>query len=123
MARQPIKIGDLDFPTKKAAKAHFQDMLGRYRDGQTVSDRDAGQLHELIERHPEAIHKIGCGIARFFKDKTDMPTSPQTSVYFRSLQRVERWRGRRKIAPAAAGGLMRSFRGVRFFMPLSCHNI
>lgn len=75
MARQPIKIGSLEFPTKKAAKTYFKDMLGRYRNGQTVEETDASVLRNLIERHPEAVQKIGCGITRFFKDKTDKPTS------------------------------------------------
>jgi len=75
MARQPVEIGDLTFASKKDAKAFFREMLGRYTDGQTIESGDAIHLEALIERHPEAEHKIGCGVKRFYRDATDQPTS------------------------------------------------
>jgi len=75
MGKEPIRIGDLLFTTKKAAKEYFRTMLAGYQNGQTVEDINDGHLRDLIERHPEATSKIGCGVKRFFKDRTDKPTS------------------------------------------------
>jgi catechol 2,3-dioxygenase-like lactoylglutathione lyase family enzyme len=70
-----VQIGELSFKTKKAAKAFFKDMLGRHNDYETVNDNDTAHLYNLIERHPEALDKIGRGIVRFFKAPTDQGTS------------------------------------------------
>lgn len=67
MARLPIQIGDRTFPYKKDALAFFKEMLSRYRDRQTVEGEDAELLFSLIERHPEAVQKIGVGIKRFYR--------------------------------------------------------
>jgi hypothetical protein len=75
MAKQPGEIGELVFQSKKDAKACFREMLGRYVDGQTIEPGDAVHLEALMERHPEAEHKIGGGIKRFYRDATDQPTS------------------------------------------------
>lgn len=75
MQRMPISIGDRTFSSKTGAKQHFKEMLARYADNQTIGDEDSEDLCGLIERHPEAHQKIGCGIRRFFKDRTDKGTS------------------------------------------------
>jgi hypothetical protein len=70
-----VQVGDLEFRTKKAAKDFFKDMLARYADGDDISDEDSAQLDKLLERHPEAAQKIGCGIKRFFRQRTEKGTS------------------------------------------------
>ena len=75
MAKEPIRIGDLVFPTKTAVLAYFSEMLNNYVDGQDVDVSDSVHLSNLIKRHPKAADKIGPGIKRFFKDKTRYPTS------------------------------------------------
>ena len=75
MARETLQIGEKVFLTKKAAMEFFKEMLGRYNDDQIVEEGDAVLLRALIERHPEATHKIGCGVISFYKARTDMPTS------------------------------------------------
>lgn len=75
MQRIPISIGDRTFPSKKDAKQHFKEMLARYADSQTIGGEDSEDLYGLIERHPEAQEKIGCGIRHFFKAGTDRGTS------------------------------------------------
>ncbi|PHM08177.1 DCL family protein [Nostoc sp. 'Peltigera malacea cyanobiont' DB3992] len=75
MARQPIVLNGKEFKFQKNAKEYFKKMLERYRNGQTVDTDDHEMLLALIERHPEADKKIGCGVKRLYKDRTDMPTS------------------------------------------------
>ncbi len=75
MARKPIKIGSMEFPFKKDALAFFKEMLSRYRNNQDVNEDDTDMLYALIERHPESLQKIGCGIKKFYKALTDKGTS------------------------------------------------
>ena len=70
-----IEIGDIHFDTKKAAKAFFKAMLARYKDGEEINQNDSMHLYSLIERHPEASQKIGCGIKRLYRKKTTHGTS------------------------------------------------
>ncbi len=69
-----IVIGTLQFNTQTKALAYFKTMLARYRAGDSISATDAAHLHNLIERHPQAPQKIGCGIAGFYVEQTDKGT-------------------------------------------------
>jgi hypothetical protein len=62
------------FETKAKALAYCKSMLARYRNGENANDEDARFLRNLLERHPEAHQKIGCGTKRFFRDRTDQGT-------------------------------------------------
>ena len=75
MARQPIVLNGIEFKFQKDAIEHFKNMLERYRNGQTIAGDDRDMLLALLERHPQADKKIGCGVKRLYKDRTDMPTS------------------------------------------------
>lgn len=75
MARQPLTLNGINFNSQKDAINFFKEMLSRYRNGQTVTGEDHDVLMALLERHPEAERKIGIGVKRLYKDKTDMPTS------------------------------------------------
>jgi hypothetical protein len=75
MPRQPIQINDREFRTQAEAIEFFKEMLNRHRNGQDVTGDDYDMLLALLERHPEALTKIGCGVQRLYKDRTDMPTS------------------------------------------------
>jgi hypothetical protein len=75
MARQPIVLKGIEFKFQKDAIYHFKNMLERYRNGQTIAGDDRDMLLALLERHPQAYKKIGCGVKRLYKDRTDMPTS------------------------------------------------
>ncbi len=70
-----VQVGDQEFRTKKAAKDFFKDMLARYADGDDINEEDSAHLDKLLERHPEAAQKIGCGITRFFRQRTEKGTS------------------------------------------------
>ena len=71
----PVVIGELQFKTKKAAKDFFKAMLARYKDGEDINEDDSSHLYNLIERHPEESQKIGSGIRKFYRDKTEKWTS------------------------------------------------
>jgi Protein of unknown function (DUF3223) len=60
-----IIIGSLEFPTKKAAKKHFQQMLWRLPTVTRVPDSDAAELLALLRRHPDFEAKQGAGISHF----------------------------------------------------------
>ncbi|MBD1810957.1 DCL family protein [Microcoleus vaginatus DQ-U2] len=75
MARQPIVLKGIEFKFQKDAIEHFKNMLERYRNGQTIAGDDSDMLLALLDRHPQAGEKIGCGVKRLYKDRTDMPTS------------------------------------------------
>ncbi|WP_257282725.1 DCL family protein [Endozoicomonas sp. SESOKO1] len=71
----PVQIGERTYQTKKAAKDYFKAMLAKYSDGDEINDEDSSDLYNLLERHPEASQKFGCGIECFFKQRTDKGTS------------------------------------------------
>lgn len=73
--RIPIVIGDLTFATQKETTHFIKSMLNKYADHEIISIEDQEILMSLIERHPEALQKIGCGIKQFYKAPTDMGTS------------------------------------------------
>lgn len=75
MTRELVTIGTLTFKFKKDAKQFFKEMLARYRNNQNINEEDSEHLQNLLERHPEAREKIGCGVRRFFKAPTDQGTS------------------------------------------------
>lgn len=71
-----IGSGDSEavFESKTEALAFCKAMLARYRKGDDINERDSQFLRNLLERHPEAHQKIGCGVRRFFRDRTDQGT-------------------------------------------------
>lgn len=75
MARQPIILNGIEFKFQKDAIEYFKNILESYQNGQTIAGDDHDMLLALLKRHPEADQKIGCGVKRFYKDRTDMPTS------------------------------------------------
>jgi hypothetical protein len=76
MAKQTINLPSITFMSKKDAKAYFQNMLNRYRDKDILSTEDDTILFELLQRHPEAAEKIGVGVKRFYRSRSNIhPTS------------------------------------------------
>jgi hypothetical protein len=68
------KLGNRFFASKQAIKEFCQDLLERHSNSQEITGEDDLFLRNLIERHPDAIKKIGCGIRHFTKDRTAHPT-------------------------------------------------
>ena len=76
MASHPIILPSIKFKSKSDAKVFFKNMLNRYHDGDEVNSIDDQILFEVIQRHPEATEKIGGGIKRFYREKSNShPTS------------------------------------------------
>ena len=70
MAKQVVLTNGKRWPAKKDAVAHFKAMLARYKDGQVVSQPDAGDLAALLERYDRCLRpgdepKIGAGVSHF----------------------------------------------------------
>lgn len=60
--RKPIKIGEIEFATKKGALTHFKAILNSYDFGQELSTTDFNDIMNLLETHPRVKEKIGVGI-------------------------------------------------------------
>jgi hypothetical protein len=65
MAKTPIQIGLRLFGTKAEAKKFARDVMARYAEGEIIVGADDAFLRDLIAIHPEAVAKVGCGIAHF----------------------------------------------------------
>ncbi len=75
MARQPVIIGNKEFKFQKDALAFLKDMLNSHRANKTIEGNEHELLLAVLERHPEAVQKIGVGVARFYKAPTEEGTS------------------------------------------------
>lgn len=76
MASHPVILPSITFKSKSDAKTFFSNMLNRYNDGDTLSDMDDILLFELLQRHPEVNDKIGVGISKFYRARSNShPTS------------------------------------------------
>jgi hypothetical protein len=61
----PVLIGDRRFPSKKAAADAIRGILRSYAPRERVAEHHAAVLADLLDLHPEAEQKIGCGVAFF----------------------------------------------------------
>lgn len=60
-----ISIGQLTFPSKKAALEKIRSIRDRYSDGVRLSYEDHIFIRDIVNLHPEAEEKIGLGISHF----------------------------------------------------------
>lgn len=60
--RKPIKIGEIEFATKKDALTHYKAILNSYDFGEEVTANDFEDIMNLLEIHPRVKEKIGVGI-------------------------------------------------------------
>ena len=65
MAKKPLQIGGLFFPTRKAAAEHYQKILWERPRYERLLDPDHSHLCWLLERHHEYEQKAGVGIDHF----------------------------------------------------------
>jgi Protein of unknown function (DUF3223) len=73
VAKPVILNNGKQWPTKKAATAHFSAMLARYANGQRVTAADADDLRALLVRYDKSVQpgqatKIGSGISHFTRE-------------------------------------------------------
>jgi hypothetical protein len=74
MPASPVKIGPLSFSKKGDADSYLKEMLYKYDLGDKVTNEDAEILTHLLHMHPEAVDKIGSGIASFSVRTADYGT-------------------------------------------------
>jgi hypothetical protein len=60
--RKPIKIGEIEFATKKDALTHYKTILNSYDFGNELETNDFNDIMNLLEIHPQVKEKIGVGI-------------------------------------------------------------
>jgi hypothetical protein len=91
-----IKIGSMVFSTKAKAEAYYKGIFSSYSDGQDVGSKDFEELCKLIEKHPNSVGKVGNGIKRIFRGKTQHGAScfwiermDGTKVDFSSLKCID----------------------------------
>lgn len=62
--RKPIKIGEIEFATKKDALTHYKTILNTYNFGEELNTDDFNEIMNLLETHPRVKEKIGVGIEK-----------------------------------------------------------
>lgn len=62
--RKPIKIGEIEFATKKDALTHYKTILNSYDFGEELNTDDLNDILSLLETHPKVKEKIGVGIEK-----------------------------------------------------------
>lgn len=60
--RKPIKIGEIEFATKKDALTHYKTILNSYDFEEELTANDFNDIMNLLEIHPRVKEKIGVGI-------------------------------------------------------------
>jgi len=60
--RKPIKIGEIEFASKKDALIYYKIILNTYDFGQELCLNDFNDIMNLLEIHPKVKEKIGVGI-------------------------------------------------------------
>lgn len=73
----PVELPNLIFQKMSDATRFFKSMLGRYSDGQTISEEDSILLAQLLLRHPD--DKIGVGVDYFYRAQS--PSHPTSSFH------------------------------------------
>lgn len=61
----PFNLGRFQFPSKKAAQATIQSILRSSQIGQKITGDSHEMLYALLQNHPHAMIKIGCGTSYF----------------------------------------------------------
>lgn len=62
--KKPIKIGEIEFATKKDALSHYKTILNTYHFGEELNTTDFNFIMDLLETHPRVKEKIGSGIEK-----------------------------------------------------------
>lgn len=66
MSRRTYSVNGITFPTQGALRNYLRDILSSYDHGETLSGEHFAFVRDLIDRHPRAKEKIGCGIRSIF---------------------------------------------------------
>jgi hypothetical protein len=63
-----ITLGNTTFPSKRAADRHLLTIINK-GNGYVVTEEEFSVLNDLLNRHPEAESKRGCGVSTFIVDR------------------------------------------------------
>lgn len=58
-----FRIGETEFPSKRAAADAIRAVLYTYKHGQTLTPEHAAFIASVLDCHPERSQKVGCGVA------------------------------------------------------------
>lgn len=90
MAKPVFISPHLSWPTISAAKAHFSAILGRYADGDRVTDAsDQDDLLALLKKYDQGLSadqaKGGIGVGHFFKARDEAHYGMTSCFHVRRL--------------------------------------
>lgn len=71
--KKPVTIGGRQFPSKKEAREHFTNILNKHPLGTKLSNGELNDVKSLLNCHPRARQKIGCGMSSIKIDKGFVP--------------------------------------------------
>ncbi|WP_372775842.1 DCL family protein [Mangrovibacterium sp.] len=80
--RKAIKIGEIEFATKKDALTHYKTILNSYDYGEELNADDLNDILRLLETHPKVKEKIGVGIEKVIIAKVQYNTKSFELVRF-----------------------------------------
>lgn len=69
MPAQSVVIGEQSFASFSAARDHVRTLLRAYSHGEHISPADFVFMRAVLERHPDAAHKVGVGVSKIFVDR------------------------------------------------------
>ncbi|NCC99678.1 MAG: DUF3223 domain-containing protein [Bacteroidia bacterium] len=64
-----MKIGNIDFKTKKDALNYYKEILNLYKIGETLSEKDKEKIIDLLKIHPDFSRKFSNGIKEIIIEK------------------------------------------------------
>lgn len=64
-----MRIGNKDFKYKKDALSYYKEILNSYKFGETLNEKDKGEIIELLSIHPDFKRKFDNGIKEIVVDK------------------------------------------------------
>jgi len=75
-----FEIAGKVYATKTAVLAQAKEILNRYPENQSLSEADFEWMLSLLEHHPDADDKIGCGVTRMWVQQN--PEYPTTRTFY-----------------------------------------
>ncbi|MBX7225532.1 MAG: DCL family protein [Chitinophagales bacterium] len=93
--RKPIKIGEIEFDTKKDALIYYKTILNAYDLGKELNTTDFNKIMSLLETHPRVKEKIGVGIdkvrvakVQFNTKSFELVRTDGSTAFFSYIKRI-----------------------------------
>lgn len=74
MPPKPVILSTRSFATQGEAERFYREMLRGYAVGERVTEEHSSDLLALLDRHPEYVQKVGCGLSHFAVMMTEQGT-------------------------------------------------